>query len=233
MSRFTAGQTESACHSRYVRSDCSMPETEVSAFQNDVRLTVSAIMKGELGSTHIKCSAALVTCEPVLSHIVEVMNHYHSVEPVGAMWSEASWIMLCVKKASNSPASSAASDTGSHDHPTKQPSLRASSPTQRNTLYRHTWTFCSEMSPLSANLRSSINVTVQGWPQRGSLHFVNTTMCQLNVPCIVWLGVTGQHCALIIIPLSDTQAPTCFGIHVSSSGSLCRYELMEGRIIYF
>jgi hypothetical protein len=50
------------------------------------------------------------------------------------------------------------------------------------------------------------------------------------VPCIVWLSITDQHYALTITPLCDTQAPTCFGIHVQSSGSfLCPYELLEGR----
>jgi hypothetical protein len=39
-----------------------------------------------------------------------------------------------------------------------------------------------------------------------------------------------QHYALIITPLFDTQAPTCFGNHVPSSGSfLCPYALPEGR----
>jgi hypothetical protein len=47
------------------------------------------------------------------------------------------------------------------------------------------------------------------------------------------LSVTDQHYALIITPLFDTQAPTCFGFHVPSSGSfLCPYELPEGRIGY-
>jgi hypothetical protein len=36
---------------------------------------MSAIKKSETGSIHIKCSAAMVTCEPVFSHIAEVMNH--------------------------------------------------------------------------------------------------------------------------------------------------------------
>jgi len=52
-----------------------MPETAVYTFHNDVSSIVSAIMKGEPGSMHIKCSAVLVTCEPVFSHIAEVMNH--------------------------------------------------------------------------------------------------------------------------------------------------------------
>jgi hypothetical protein len=44
------------------------------------------------------------------------------------------------------------------------------------------------------------------------------------------LGITDQHYVLIITPLFDTQAPTCFGIHVPSSGSfLYPYELLEGR----
>jgi hypothetical protein len=48
------------------------------------------------------------------------------------------------------------------------------------------------------------------------------------VPCIVWLSITDQRYALIITPLFIIQAPTCFGIHMSSSGSfLCPYELPE------
>jgi hypothetical protein len=49
-----------------------------------------------------------------------------------------------------------------------------------------------------------------------------------------WIEITGslnisdQHYALITTPLFITQAPTCFGIHVPSSGSfLCPYELLE------
>jgi hypothetical protein len=50
------------------------------------------------------------------------------------------------------------------------------------------------------------------------------------VPCIVRLSITDHHYTLIITPLFDTHAPTCFGIHVPSSGSfLCPYELLEGR----
>jgi hypothetical protein len=42
------------------------------------------------------------------------------------------------------------------------------------------------------------------------------------------LGITDQHYALITTPLFITQAPTCFGIHVPSSGSfLYPYELLE------
>jgi hypothetical protein len=42
------------------------------------------------------------------------------------------------------------------------------------------------------------------------------------------LSVTDSHYALIITPLFDTQTPTCFGIHVTSSGRfLCPYELTE------
>jgi hypothetical protein len=42
--------------------------------------------------------------------------------------------------------------------------------------------------------------------------------------------IIDQHYALIIKPLFDTQAPTCFGTHAPSSGSfLCPYELLEGR----
>jgi hypothetical protein len=39
-----------------------------------------------------------------------------------------------------------------------------------------------------------------------------------------------QRYALIIIPFFDMQVPTCFDIHVPSSGSfLWPYELLEGR----
>jgi hypothetical protein len=43
-----------------------------------------------------------------------------------------------------------------------------------------------------------------------------------------------QHYALsYITPLLDTQASTCFGIHVPSSGSfLCLRELLESRNVY-
>jgi hypothetical protein len=34
------------------------------------------------------------------------------------------------------------------------------------------------------------------------------------------VGITDQHCALIVIPLYITKAPTCFGSYVSSSGSV-------------
>jgi hypothetical protein len=42
---------------------------------------------------------------------------------------------------------------------------------------------------------------------------------------------TMQHYALsYITPLFDTQAPTCFGIYVPSSGSfVCPRELLESR----
>jgi hypothetical protein len=47
------------------------------------------------------------------------------------------------------------------------------------------------------------------------------------VPCIAWLDIIDQHYALIITPLFITQAPTCFGIYVPSSGSvLYLYELL-------
>jgi hypothetical protein len=47
------------------------------------------------------------------------------------------------------------------------------------------------------------------------------------------LSIIDQHYALIITPLFDTQAPTCFSIHVPSSGSFLRpYELLEGRNSY-
>jgi hypothetical protein len=48
------------------------------------------------------------------------------------------------------------------------------------------------------------------------------------VPCIVLLCIIDQHYALIITPLFITQAPTCFGINMPSSGSvLYPYELLE------
>jgi hypothetical protein len=34
------------------------------------------------------------------------------------------------------------------------------------------------------------------------------------------MSITDQHYALIITHLFDTQAPTCFDIHVPSSGSI-------------
>jgi hypothetical protein len=48
------------------------------------------------------------------------------------------------------------------------------------------------------------------------------------------LSIIDQHYALsYITPLFDTQAPTCFGIHVPSSGSfLCPRELIESRNVY-
>jgi hypothetical protein len=55
----------------------------------------------------------------------------------------------------------------------------------------------------------------------------------LSVPCIVSLSVTDQHYALIITTLFDTQAPTCFGTHVPSSGSYsCPRELLDSRNVY-
>jgi hypothetical protein len=47
------------------------------------------------------------------------------------------------------------------------------------------------------------------------------------------MSINDQHYVLIITPLFDTQAPTCFGIHVPPSGSfLCPYELLESRNVY-
>jgi hypothetical protein len=47
----------------------------------------------------------------------------------------------------------------------------------------------------------------------------------------VGLSITDQHYALTYItPLFDTQAPTCFDIHVPFSGIfLCPRELLESR----
>jgi hypothetical protein len=43
----------------------------------------------------------------------------------------------------------------------------------------------------------------------------------------IYMSIIDQHYALIITLLFDTQAPTCFGIHVPSPGSfLCLYELL-------
>jgi hypothetical protein len=55
-----------------------------------------------------------------------------------------------------------------------------------------------------------------------------------SVQCIVWLRITDQHYALsYITPLFDRQAPTCFDIHVPSSGNfLCPRELFESRNVY-
>jgi hypothetical protein len=54
----------------------------------------------------------------------------------------------------------------------------------------------------------------------------------MSVPCNVGLSVTAQHCALIITPLFDTQAPTCFGTHMPSSGSfLCPYWLLKAEMV--
>jgi hypothetical protein len=45
------------------------------------------------------------------------------------------------------------------------------------------------------------------------------------------LSIIDQHYALsYVTPLFDTLAPTCFGIHVPSSGSFsCPRELLENR----
>jgi hypothetical protein len=45
-----------------------------------------------------------------------------------------------------------------------------------------------------------------------------------------FFSIIDQQYALIITPLFDTQAPTCFGIHVPSLESFfCPYEVLEGR----
>lgn len=84
--------------------------------------------------------------------------------------------VLCQEKQATTQLVLVASDKGSHDHSTKQPSLNAS----LFTLTHFTDTYqlisrsaYSEMTPFSANSRSSIDVTVQGWPQSGSVRLVN------------------------------------------------------------
>jgi hypothetical protein len=48
-----------------------------------------------------------------------------------------------------------------------------------------------------------------------------------KIKFICTVGVMNQHYALIIIPSFITQAPTCFGTYVPSSGSVFyRYELL-------
>jgi hypothetical protein len=53
--------------------------------------------------------------------------------------------------------------------------------------------------------------------------FVIRTIRQM-IYCIqkesISVGTTDQHCAPIIIPIFITQAPTCFGTYVPSSGSV-------------
>jgi hypothetical protein len=45
---------------------------------------------------------------------------------------------------------------------------------------------------------------------------------------LISLGIIDQHFELIITPIFITQAATCFGIHMPSSGSvLYPYELLE------
>jgi hypothetical protein len=60
-----------------------------------------------------------------------------------------------------------------------------------------------------------------------SIHHWELNSGYLATDCRHELTVN-KHCALIIAPLFVTQAATCFGIHVPSSGSfLCPYELLE------
>jgi hypothetical protein len=55
-------------------------------------------------------------------------------------------------------------------------------------------------------------------------------LCCMGVKLGLSLSIIDHHYALIISPLFDTQALTCFGIRVPSSGSfLCPYKLLEGR----
>ena len=67
-----------------------------------------------------------------------------------------------------------ASDTGSHDHCAEPPSLNAA--VFILTHFSDTYQLISrsahcEISPLSANSRSSTDVIVQGWPQQYSDFF--------------------------------------------------------------
>jgi hypothetical protein len=56
-------------------------------------------------------------------------------------------------------------------------------------------------------------------------------MFKLNDRPVHCLSINDQHYALsYITPLFDMQTPTCFGIHVPSSGSFsCPRELRESR----
>jgi hypothetical protein len=57
-------------------------------------------------------------------------------------------------------------------------------------------------------------------------YVLNTDACVVNN--IVGLGIIDQRYALIITPLFITHAPTCYGIHMPSSGSvLYPYNLLE------
>jgi hypothetical protein len=63
---------------------------------------------------------------------------------------------------------------------------------------------------------------------RTAQHVHRTFSGLMSVRCIAWLGITDRHDALIVIPVFVTQAPTCFGTYVPSSGSvLYPYELLE------
>jgi hypothetical protein len=71
-----------------------------------------------------------------------------------------------------------------------------------------------------------------------TLHFSPTNVLLFKSRCNVFIGFriikelpglvgSGTPC---ITPLFDTQAPTCFGMHVPSSGSFsCPRELLESR----
>jgi hypothetical protein len=74
------------------------------------------------------------------------------------------------------------------------------------------------------------SLLVRPWCENVNYTYIFSLMF---VPCTVWLGITDQHYALrYITPLFDTQAPTCFSIHVPSSGSFsCPRELLESRNI--
>jgi hypothetical protein len=79
-----------------------------------------------------------------------------------------------------------------------------------------------------AHQESESNLQSYSYLRTAVTRFRNGELCVRQI-----LSITDQHYALIITPSFDTQAPTCFGIHVPSSGSfLCPYELLEGRIGY-
>ena len=79
--------------------------------------------------------------------------------------------VLCQEKQATAQLVLVVSDARSHDHCAKQPSLNASLFTL--THFSDTYQLISrsahcEISPHSANSRSSIDVIVQGWPQQYS-----------------------------------------------------------------
>jgi hypothetical protein len=67
------------------------------------------------------------------------------------------------------------------------------------------------------------------WPLERASH-----KSSFVLECLQLLNINDQQYALSYIThLFVTQAPTCFGIHVSSSGSFsCPHELLESRNVY-